>query len=104
MAGHPVITFVSTGIRHLGGARFEVAGELTIRGVTCPLTGVVVELVDAAGGSRVAFAGSVTLDRNRWGVNGNLATRLMVGSKVTLRFSVAVNRLSGGDEASFRGC
>ncbi|MEV7548263.1 YceI family protein [Amycolatopsis sp. NPDC089917] len=86
---HPTITFVSTGIRHLGGTRFEVAGDLAIRGVTNPVRGIVVELVDTAA-SRVAFAGSVTVDRHQWGVNQNFATRLMVSSKVTLRFTVAV--------------
>ncbi|OXM57613.1 polyisoprenoid-binding protein [Amycolatopsis thailandensis] len=86
---HPAITFASTGIRHLGGTRFEVAGDLTVRGVTNPVRGIVVELVDIAA-NRVAFAGSVTIDRHRWGVNQNFATRLMVSSKVTLRFSVEV--------------
>ncbi|OXM49690.1 YceI family protein [Amycolatopsis alba] len=86
---HPAITFASTGIRHLGGTRFEVAGDLTIRGVTNPVRGIVVEVVDTAT-SRVAFAGSVTIDRHRWGVNQNFATRLMVASKVTLRFTVEV--------------
>ncbi|WP_191251921.1 YceI family protein [Amycolatopsis oliviviridis] len=84
---HPAITFASTGIRQLGGTRFEVAGDLTIRGVTNAVRGIVVELVDTAA-SRVAFAGSVTIDRHQWGVNQNFATRLMVSSKVILRFAV----------------
>ncbi|MFC3448508.1 YceI family protein [Amycolatopsis speibonae] len=88
-ASHPAITFASTGIRHLGGTRFEVAGGLTVRGVTNPVRGIVVELVHT-GVPRVAFAGSVTIDRHQWGVNQNFATRLMVSSKVTLRFTVEV--------------
>lgn len=87
--GHPVITFVSTGVRHLGGTRFEVDGDLSIRGVTNPVSGIAVELVDARPAG-VALAGSFTIDRNRWGVNWNFATRLLVSPKVTLQFTAGL--------------
>ncbi|MFD5248340.1 YceI family protein [Amycolatopsis sp. NPDC058340] len=92
--GHPVITFVSTAVRHAGGTRFEVTGDLSIRGVTKPVR-VPVELVDARPGTdglRTGFTGGVSLNRHHWGVNENFATRLMVGSKVTLRLTVAASR------------
>ncbi|UMP04814.1 YceI family protein [Amycolatopsis sp. EV170708-02-1] len=94
---HPVITFVSTAVRHVGGTGFEVTGDLTIRGVTKPVR-VAVELVDArpgADGLRTGFTGAVSLNRLHWGVNENLATKLMVGSKVTLRLTVAARRQNG---------
>ncbi|MER6669541.1 YceI family protein [Amycolatopsis japonica] len=97
VAGHPVITFVSTAVRHVGGSGFEVTGDLTIRGVTKPVR-VAVELVDArpgADGVRTGFTGAVSLNRLHWGVNENLATRLMVGSKVTLQLTVAASRQGG---------
>jgi polyisoprenoid-binding protein YceI len=37
-ARHPEITFRSTAVRLADDGRAEVEGELTIRGVTCPLT------------------------------------------------------------------
>lgn len=95
VARHPEIIFASTAVRHLGGPRFEVTGNLTIRGVTKEV-GVAVELTETrpgpAGGFRTGFTGGVTIDRNEWGVNGNLATKLMISPKVTLQFTVAATR------------
>lgn len=92
--GHPVITFVSTAVRQLGGTGFEVVGDLSIRGVTKPVR-VAVELVDARPGPdgfRAGFTGGVSLNRHDWGVNENFATRLMVSSKVTLQLTVGASR------------
>ncbi|MFD9883280.1 YceI family protein [Streptomyces alboflavus] len=94
---HPFITFLSTRVAQVDGTRFEVTGDLTVRGVTKPVT-VDVELTgaehDPADGLRVGLRGGVTINRKAWGVNWNAATGVMVGAKVTLEFDIVVVRRS----------
>ncbi len=90
---HPVITFTSTKVEQAGESTYEVSGDLTIRGVTKPLT-MTFELIaaenEAWGRYRVCFAGGVTINRMDWGVNWNAATGLLVKEKVILEFDVAL--------------
>ncbi|MFD5156466.1 YceI family protein [Streptomyces hawaiiensis] len=91
---HPALGFVSTRVEQTGGTRFQVTGDLTVRGVTRRVT-VDVELTDAGrdpqGAFRVAFTGRTVIDRGAWGVSG---ARGMVGRKVTLEFDVTAIRRS----------
>ncbi|MGW6058599.1 YceI family protein [Streptomyces sp. NPDC055189] len=93
---HPAITFTSTGVEPVDESAYKVTGDLTIRGVTKPVT-LAVELAaaetDSAGDFRVQLRGGVTINRNDWGVNQNAATSLMVSPKVTLEFDVIAVRL-----------
>ncbi|MGP3964792.1 YceI family protein [Nonomuraea sp. 3N208] len=95
MDDHPAITFTSTTVKQVDETTFKVTGDLTIRGVIKPLT-VDFELTgaenDPRGNVRVGFKGSVTINRNDWGVNWNAATTVMVSPKVTLEFDVAAIR------------
>lgn len=92
MDNHPAITFTSTEVEQVDETNFKVTGDLTIRGVTQPLT-VDFELTGAEtdpwGNFRVGFEGSVTISRKDWGVNWNAATGVLVSEKVTLEFDVA---------------
>ncbi|MEW2528531.1 YceI family protein [Streptomyces sp. NPDC047071] len=94
---HPALTFTSVHVRQVDSARYKMAGELTIRDVTAPVT-LDIALTDAAtapdGGVRLGFTGSATIDRRTWGVNWNSMTTLMVGPKVTLEFDVTAVRRS----------
>ncbi|GHC68269.1 YceI family protein [Streptomyces flavofungini] len=94
---HPDILFLSTRVTQVDGSRFKVTGDLTVRGVTKPVT-VDFELTgaehDAADGFRVDFKGRVTINRKDWGVKGNASTALLVAAKVTLEFDVAAIRRS----------
>ncbi|MGY6019466.1 YceI family protein [Streptomyces spinosirectus] len=89
---HPVITFVSTGVEGATDTDFEVTGDLTVRGVTRPVT-VRLRLTGAesgpGGSSRVGFTGRATIDRTQWGISWG---RGVVGRKVTLEFEVAARR------------
>jgi len=91
---HPAITFTSTKVEQAGDTTFAVTGDLTIRGVTRPVT-VDVELTgartDPRGTFRVGFQGSAAVNRKDWGVHWNAATGV-VGKKVTLEFDVAAIR------------
>ncbi|MEV5752667.1 YceI family protein [Actinoallomurus sp. NPDC052308] len=91
---HPTITFTSTGARQVGETAFELTGDLTIRGVTKPVT-VALEQTgtehDPQGEVRIRFKGSTVINRADWGVNWTAATGL-VGKKVTLEFDVTAVR------------
>jgi polyisoprenoid-binding protein YceI len=96
MGNHPTITFTSTGVKQVDETKFKVTGRLTIRGVTKPVN-VDFELTGAensSGNFRVAFEGSVTINRKDWGVNWNAATGVLVSEKVTLEFDVVAIRQS----------
>ncbi|MFI6600870.1 YceI family protein [Nonomuraea sp. NPDC050536] len=92
---HPAITFTSTKVEQVDRTTFKVTGELTIRGVTRPVT---VDLAltavddDSRGGFRVGFKSSLTISRKDWGVNWNAATGVMVSDKVVLEFDLAAIR------------
>ncbi|CAM5703994.1 YceI family protein [Streptomyces aurantiogriseus] len=92
--GHPAITFTSTRVEQVDETCFKVTGDLTVRGVTRPVT-VDFELTgagnDPRGTVRVGFAGKATINRKDWGVSGGGG---LVGEKVTLQFDIAAIRQS----------
>ncbi|MYW00563.1 YceI family protein [Streptomyces sp. SID3343] len=94
---HPTITFTTTGVEQVGETDFEVAGDLTIRGLTKPVT-TNFELIgaehDPHGNFRARFKGRVVINRMDWKVNWNAATRATIGDKVTLEFDVSAIRQS----------
>lgn len=69
---YPLITFQSKSIKKTGGDKFEVTGELTLHGVTKPLT-VSLEKVGAAadpwGGQRAGFETMFTIKRSEYGMD-----------------------------------
>ncbi|MFF5983812.1 YceI family protein [Streptomyces olindensis] len=91
---HPSLTFTSTRVERAGATGFRVTGDLTVRGVTRPVT-VDVELTgagnDPRGAFRVGFTGRAVIDRDDWGVGGG---RGMVGRKVALELDIAAIRQS----------
>lgn len=100
---YPEITFTSTGVEHVDQDQFRVTGDLTIKGVTRPVTidfdlnGAV---VDPFGNERIAFDGKTTINRKDWGVSWNAALEaggVLVGEKVTLEFEVSAIRTAERD-------
>jgi polyisoprenoid-binding protein YceI len=75
---HPTISFRSTAVRSGGGANeWKVDGDLTIKGVTRPVT-VDVEFlgagIDPWGNQRIGFSGAVPeVNREDWGLTWNAA-------------------------------
>jgi polyisoprenoid-binding protein YceI len=63
---HPTITFISTKVEQVDDTNYKVTGDLTIRGVTKPVT-VDFELTGAenrpSGNFRVGFEGKATINR-----------------------------------------
>jgi polyisoprenoid-binding protein YceI len=70
---HPTLTFVSTGIKDNGG-EYLLEGDLTIRGVTKPVS-LKLEVngfgPDAYGGTRAGFTATGEINRNDFGVSFN---------------------------------
>jgi polyisoprenoid-binding protein YceI len=95
MENHPEITFTSTGVRQTDDATVSVTGDLTIKGVTKPVTvdfEYQGQATDPFGNERVGFEGAVTINRKDWGVNWNAALEtggVLVSEKVTLEFEIS---------------
>jgi polyisoprenoid-binding protein YceI len=87
---YPTLTFKSTRIEAAGSHRYRVTGDLTIRGVTKPVTLDVTEEgqgKDPWGGERAGFSASGTVDRSAFGLNWNQALELggwLVGNEIKI--------------------
>ncbi|MDJ0355133.1 YceI family protein [Paenarthrobacter sp. PH39-S1] len=90
----PELTFVSGSITGTG-EDYELAGDLTIRGITKPVTfetefnGVA---VDPFGATRAGFSGKTVISRKDFGLTWNAALEaggVLVGDKVTITLEVA---------------
>lgn len=87
------MTFASTKVEE-GGKGLLVTGDLTIKGVTKPVT-LDVEYfgtdTDPWGGTRIGFEGTTQISRKAWGVDFNVPMdggRLLVGDKIDITVSV----------------
>ena len=91
---HPAITFASTAIRALGGNEYEVAGDLTMRGVTKRITLPVTYLGKARdpwGNEKIGFETETTINRKDYGLTWNAALEtggFLVGDEVRISVSI----------------
>jgi len=98
METYPTIGFVSTSVERTGDAEYRVIGDLTIKGVTRPVTvhfEYTGSAVDPYGNTRIGLEGATTVNRKDWGVSWNAALEaggVLVGEKVTLEFEVSAVR------------
>jgi polyisoprenoid-binding protein YceI len=90
---HQQIKFVSTAVRP-AGADYEVDGDLTIKGVTRPVT-LAVEFngvsPDPWGGQRAGFSASTEINRNDFGVTFNMPLEgggVVVGEKIKINLEI----------------
>jgi polyisoprenoid-binding protein YceI len=90
-ANHPEIRFRSTELKPAGEDRFELAGELTIRGVTRPVTLDVTEegrARDPWGGERVGYSARTRINRKDFGLEWNVALEaggFLVGDEIDIQ-------------------
>jgi len=68
---YPTMTFKSTRAEHVGGDRYKVTGDLTIKGTTKPVTLNVVkygEFNDPMMGHRIGYAAETQINRKDFGM------------------------------------
>ncbi|MFN2519839.1 MAG: YceI family protein [Candidatus Limnocylindria bacterium] len=91
---HPEIVFKSTAVEPRGHDTFSVTGDLTIRGTTYPVSfdatlhGIT---DDIQGGKRLGAAGTLTIERSRWGLvwNQPIANGVLVSDTVNVDLDLA---------------
>ncbi|MFI9762267.1 YceI family protein [Streptomyces sp. NPDC051963] len=91
----PTMTFRSTKAEALGGDDYRITGDLSILGVTKPLT-IDLEFNGAAkdpfGNERVGFEGKSEIIRSEWGLTWNAALEtggVLVSDKIKLNFDIS---------------
>ncbi|CAL9441707.1 hypothetical protein SUDANB105_02246 [Streptomyces sp. enrichment culture] len=91
----PAMTFRSTKAESLGGDDYRITGDLSILGVTKPIT-IDLEFNGAAkdpfGNERVGFEGKTTILRSEWGLTWNAALEtggFLVSDKIKLNFDIS---------------
>ncbi len=90
---YPLITFVSTAIAPAGDD-WKLTGDLTIRGVTKPVTfNMTFEgaMTDPYGNSKAAFRADGEIERKEWGLSWNVPLEgggVLVSEKFKLEFDV----------------
>lgn len=95
----PALTFESTGIAATGHGTYQVAGTLTIRGVSKAVVLPVAHLgsaTDPWGNEKLAFETETTINRKDFGLNWNAALEaggFLVGDEV--KISVSVQAVAG---------
>ncbi len=99
VANNPKLTFKSSSIKPNGKDNFKVTGELTMRGVTKPVTLDVAYLgegKDPWGNEKLGFEVTGTLNRKDFNINWNKALDnggVLVGDEVKLQISVEANKV-----------
>ena len=85
----PLLSFVSREVRRSAAGMLEVSGDITIRGVTRPLTLSVRPRVTAAGPT---FETDFTIDRYEFGVVGGSVLGRLIGREARLHLLAATAR------------
>ena len=91
---HPTWTFKSTSVKQ-SGSDFEVAGDLTVKGVTKPVT-LHMEFngvgQDPWGGTRAGFTATTEISRKEFGVTFDVPTEggvnVVVGDKIKVELEI----------------
>jgi polyisoprenoid-binding protein YceI len=94
---HPTMTFATKGVREEDG-EYLLDGDLTIKGVTRPVT-LTVEFngvgEDPWGGTRAGFSAVTTISRKEWGIEFNVplkGDKALLGDKVEIQLEIQAVR------------
>jgi polyisoprenoid-binding protein YceI len=99
MDEYPEITFVSTRVSRSDTTHYSITGDLTIKGVTKPVTfdlELTGPVADSRGNQRIGLEGSTTVNRKDWGVNFNVALEaggMLVSENVTIELELSAVRV-----------
>lgn len=95
---NPQASFRSTGLVRTGASTFDLPGELTLAGVTRPVTLAVTYegvALDPWGGTRAAFSAETEVDREDFGLTWNQALEtggVLVGKQVKIEIEIEAVR------------
>jgi polyisoprenoid-binding protein YceI len=91
----PTLSFKSTDIRVVGDGELKLQGDLTIRGITRPVTfaveGPTPPTKDPWGNTRIAISAATKINRQDFGLTWNTALEtggILVGDDVTITLDV----------------
>lgn len=93
-ANHPTITFKSTSVKPTGENTAEIAGDLTIRGVTRPVvlkTEFLGQGKGMDGKTRAGFVATTKINREDWGLTWNVmleAGGVLVSKEVNIELDI----------------
>ena len=88
VAKFPNATFASTAIKAKGGGKFDVAGKLTVKGIT---KDVVVPIALAQAGPATTATGAFTIKRNDFHVGeGEWSDTSQLANEVAVKFKIAL--------------
>ena len=86
---YSTITFTSTNIEHVGGQNYQVTGNLTLHGVTRPITfDVHYRGQSSMMGVRAGLSASATINRHDFSLGQGAAVRLVASSMVTIEIDL----------------
>ncbi len=102
----PIMTFLSTKVEPQGEARARITGDLTIRGVTHPVTldaEIVGEAIGLDGKRNLAFEARTRIDRELWGLTWNVGLEtggVLVSKQITIELDIrAVEQVPAAPES-----
>jgi polyisoprenoid-binding protein YceI len=86
---YPTISFTSTNVEHVGGQNYQVTGNLSMHGVTKPITfDVAYRGQSTLMGARTGLTAKATINRNDFGVGRGAAVQLVASSIATIEIDL----------------
>jgi polyisoprenoid-binding protein YceI len=86
---NPTITFASTHVEHIGAQDYKVTGNLTLHGVTRPITfDVHYHGQNSMMGARTGLRASATINRHDFGLGRGAAVRIAASSMVSIEIDL----------------
>jgi polyisoprenoid-binding protein YceI len=96
VARHPTMHFVSTAVAREADGRLSVTGDLTIRGITRPLTVPIRVMPPGSAPGTTRFDTTFQIDRTQFGLTGggprSREFKVSIGKNVTIHMAIAARK------------
>jgi polyisoprenoid-binding protein YceI len=87
--------FTSTNVEHIGGQNYQVTGNLTLRGVTRPITfDVIYHGQNSLMNTRPHLTAKATINRRDFGLGQGVVVRAVASSMVTVEIELEAGQQS----------